>query len=51
MVRHHSSSNDVQSKQNSTGIINSSPGFAKCAQILLAKTICGATDIQTLSLR
>ena len=42
MVSHHSSSDDVQSKQK----IDGSQGFARCAQILLTTQIGGATVIQ-----
>ena len=34
--------------KNSTGLIESSQGFSRCAQILLATKIGGATAIQKL---
>ena len=48
MVSHNYYSDDVQSKTNFTGLIGGSQGFARCAQILLATKIGGATTIQTL---
>ena len=46
MVIHRSSSDDVKSKKNSTGLIDGSQGFARCAQIWLATKIGGYAAIQ-----
>ena len=35
MVSHHSSSDDVQLKKNSTGFIDGSQGFARCSSSVL----------------
>ena len=48
MVSHHYYSDDVQSKQNSAGLIDDSQGLARCSQIWLAVKIGVATANQKL---